>query len=43
MARKSVLRSVVRVDMSPVKTEIRANRTRETKRGRGNMEELSEE
>jgi len=35
MARESVLRSVVRVDMSPVKAEIRANKIREPKRGEG--------
>lgn len=44
MARKSVLKSVMRVDMSRVKAEIRDKRNNRTKRGGegGNMEGSSE-
>jgi hypothetical protein len=35
MARESVLRSVVRVDISRVKAKIRAKKTRETERTGG--------
>jgi hypothetical protein len=35
MARESVLRSVVRVDMNRIKAKIRAKKTRKTKRSGG--------